>query len=396
MKEKVTGIEKIIVRHENTKTTKNNNIETIESEQNEETEQSGWTPCADCETRSKLNDCKNGCEIIRINLERSLRSEPVFKLMDIDCLHPDPSQPRKTFNEEKLKGLAETLKTQGMLQPIVADESGRIVIGERRWRAAKLAGLDKVPVVIRPNTDEERLIRQAIADAQSEHIPILERAKAWQKLKTAKNLSNSELAAILGISRMYVGQVLHLVGMPQAMVRALEDEKVTSTELADIRALPEEDQMDVFIEVMDRQQSREEIRRMIKDHRHKVISHLRIKHRPKDLYRRLGADNVHQNVVIASNHETMKHFVVKAMVYKLLRGMGRTTVCEMEAGGGVVDIYDAQTGYAYEIESKPRPDTGRIKAERFAGQVKDVLVIDLKKVPDDINGMEGYLKEKVV
>jgi len=152
--------------------------------------------------------------------------------------------------------------------------------------------------------------------------------------------------------------------------------------------------MDAFIEVMDSRKSREEIRTMIKERRHRLVSHLG--HRPKDVFRKLGVDTVHQNVVVASNHESMKHFVVKAMVYKLLREMDRITVCEMEAGGGVVDIYDAQTGYAYEIESKPGPRTGKEKAERFAGQVKDVLIIDLKKVPDDLSGMEGYLKGRVV
>lgn len=357
-------------------------------------------PCADCKVRSELDNCRHGCEILA-------RNEPVFQSMDIDLLHPDPSQPRKTFTDEKLKGLAETLKTQGMLQPMVVDEDGRIVLGERRWRAAKLAGLKQVPVIVRHTNDP--LLCQLIADAHSEEIPIFEKVKAWHTYREQNNLSVETLADLLGLSRWYTHLLLGLIGMPKAMEDALKANKISATDLAEIRTLPEEEQMDTLRLCIDRQRSREEMRKLIKAKKQKLISEVRrpsrkpeeeyfndSENRPKDVLRRIGVDNVHQNVVVASNHETTKHFVVKALIYKLLRAMGRITMCEMEAGTGVVDIFDTETRYAYEVESDPGPNTAREKVKQFANRVRDVLIINLNKVPDDLVAMETYLKTRIV
>ena len=82
------------------------------------------------------------------------------------------------------------------------------------------------------------------------------------------------------------------------------------------------------------------------------------------------------------------------MLYKLLREEGKPTGCEMETGGGVADIVDLHTGYAYEVESKPSMKRWKDKTKNL--NVTDVLIIDLNKTPDDIAGMEEYLRSRIV
>jgi len=204
------------------------NTETEELDNRNENDWAG--PCADCETRSKFSECKCGCELIA-------RCEPVLNWVETDTLHPDPLQPRKKFNEDSLRRLAGTLKGQGLLEPIVVDETGQIVLGERRWRAAKMAGLAKVLVIKQPITAEERFIRQLISDAHSEAINPIERAKAWQTLKEIRNLTYDELGELLGMNKSTIYRTLCLADMPKPMVKALEEERITAMDLAEIRSL---------------------------------------------------------------------------------------------------------------------------------------------------------------
>src|SRR5947209_250810 len=99
-----------------------------------------------------------------------------IEMMDPNKIKPDPNQPRKTFDEEKIRLLAETYKIEGMITPIEVDEKLKIIIGERRWKAAILARLKKIPVVVNPS--KNRLQRQLIEEFQKENISPLERAKA--------------------------------------------------------------------------------------------------------------------------------------------------------------------------------------------------------------------------
>ena len=106
-----------------------------------------------------------------------------LKQISIDKIKPDKNQPRKTFDKETIKGLADTYKNQGVIEPIEVDENNIIVTGERRWRASKLAKINTIPCKIKRGlTKETRLERQLIEDIQKEGIPIPERDKGWWKL----------------------------------------------------------------------------------------------------------------------------------------------------------------------------------------------------------------------
>ena len=145
----------------------------------------------------------------------------------IDLVHANPNQPRKTFHEESLNELAESIKTHGVLQPLVVTKIGeyyRIVAGERRFRAAKKAGLTMVPVIIKDLTEQEVREIALVENLQREDLNPMEESEALYNLLTENNLTQEALAHAIGKSRPAVANSLRLLTLPvevQAMVREL-------------------------------------------------------------------------------------------------------------------------------------------------------------------------------
>jgi len=145
----------------------------------------------------------------------------------IDLISPNPNQPRKTFNEESLQELAESIAGHGILQPLVVTKFGetyRIVAGERRFRAAKLAGLSAVPVIIKELTEQEVREIALVENLQREDLNPMEESEALYNLLTENNLTQEALAHAIGKSRPAVANSLRLLTLPvevQMMVRDL-------------------------------------------------------------------------------------------------------------------------------------------------------------------------------
>jgi len=154
-------------------------------------------------------------------------AELEIKLVDVDKIKPDKDQPRKTFDEESLKELAETFKTQGIIQPIEIDENYQIIIGERRWRAAKLAGLKQIPCkIVRGLTLEQKLERQLIENIHHEPLNDLEKAKSIKRLMEIKGWSATNVTLVLGMSLPYVQRLLSLVDAPKEVKKLIEDKGI--------------------------------------------------------------------------------------------------------------------------------------------------------------------------
>ena len=144
--------------------------------------------------------------------------------LDLSLIVPDEDQPRKDFSEEALAALANSIREHGVLQPIVVvkDEAKyKIVAGERRYRASKLAGLEKIPAIIRTLDAQNRLELSIIENAQREDL------NAYAKLKNQFNLSQSEIAVRVGKSESSIVNTMRLLNLPDEVKHAMIEHNLT-------------------------------------------------------------------------------------------------------------------------------------------------------------------------
>ena len=154
--------------------------------------------------------------------------------LKIDDIISNPFQPRKTFDEEKLNDLTNSIKERGIIQPIVVrpsksqDEKFEIIAGERRWLAAKKANLDSVPVVIL-NVDDEKSLEFAIVEnVQRQDLNPIEEAKGYQKLIDEFNYNQEKLSKFIGKSRSYIANSLRLLSLSPDVVDHMEKGNLTA------------------------------------------------------------------------------------------------------------------------------------------------------------------------
>lgn len=146
--------------------------------------------------------------------------QPPSRIVDIPVsdIHPNPSQPRKDFDDAALGELAESIARSGVLQPIIvrADDKGyELIAGERRWRAATHAGLATVPAILRAASDSESLELALIENIQRQNLNPIEQAKAYKDLIERFALTQDEAAARLGKKRSTIANILRLLDLPQ-------------------------------------------------------------------------------------------------------------------------------------------------------------------------------------
>ena len=158
------------------------------------------------------------------------KKESKLKELKLDDIIRDEDQPRREFNKEALEALAASIKEHGVLQPIVVtkeDGKYKIVAGERRWRASKIAGLDKIPAIIRTLDSQNRLELSIIENAQREDLNAIELATAYAKLKNQFNLSTEDIAAKVGKSEQAVQNTLRLLTLPEDVKKTMVSEGLT-------------------------------------------------------------------------------------------------------------------------------------------------------------------------
>jgi len=152
--------------------------------------------------------------------------------LPVDKLVPNPGQPRKNFDETELQELADSFKIYGIIQPIIAANAGDgtfiIIAGERRTRAARLAGLSTVPAIVRDYTDQKRLEISLVENIQRSDLNPIEEAAAYKNLMDFSSLSQDELAARMGKNRSTVANALRLLKLPVEFQKSIEEGKVSS------------------------------------------------------------------------------------------------------------------------------------------------------------------------
>lgn len=164
--------------------------------------------------------------------------------LPIDRIEPNPLQPRVVFNPEKLNELAQSIRANGVIQPLVVRKSGdsyHLVAGERRWRASKLAGLTEVPVFIHELADDRLLEVALIENIQREDLNPIEIAQAFEKLSTDLGLSHEEIGNRTGKDRSTVTNTLRLLRLPGEVQLLLAERRLSMGHARAILGLPDED-----------------------------------------------------------------------------------------------------------------------------------------------------------
>ena len=200
--------------------------------------------------------------------------------VEVEKIVPNPFQPRREFDEQKLKELAESVRMYGILQPLtvtrneIQREDGtfyteyELVAGERRLRASKLAGLSQVPVIIREgeNNEQEKLELAIIENLQREDLNAVDRALAFRQLADVFGLSHTQVAQKVGRSREYVSNSIRLLGLPDYMLSALKRGEMTEGHARTLLMLndrPEEQDV-VFREILLKKLSVREVERIVR------------------------------------------------------------------------------------------------------------------------------------
>jgi ParB family chromosome partitioning protein len=156
-------------------------------------------------------------------------SEEILEIQ-IDLIRPGEQQPRTSFQEDKLQELAQSIRTSGIIQPLLVRRRGglfELVAGERRWRAAQLAGLARVPAIVREIPDDRLLELALIENIQRQELNPIEEANAYKRLIESLNLTQDDIARRVGRDRSFITNYLRILKLPTEIQNLLEREKLT-------------------------------------------------------------------------------------------------------------------------------------------------------------------------
>jgi ParB family chromosome partitioning protein len=168
----------------------------------------------------------------------------VVREVDPGLVDPNPHQPRKSFEQEALEALSASIRVHGILQPLIVSQKGdryELIAGERRLRAAKIAGLDKVPVLVRSIDEQAKLEIALIENIQREELNAIEMATAYRMLIDQFNLTNAQIGEKVGKDVSTIANTIRLLGMPVEAKQALIEGKITEGHGLAILFIPEKE-----------------------------------------------------------------------------------------------------------------------------------------------------------
>ncbi len=200
--------------------------------------------------------------------------EAVSGLLEVpvNAVGPNPKQPRTKFDDEAIASLAASIREVGILQPIVVRRAGdgryEVIAGERRLRAAKLAGLATVPVVLRDSEDADLLREALIENIHREDLNPIEQAEAFRQLLEELGLKQDQLAERVGVSRSHIANTIRLLALPLEVQQLLTDERISAGHARALLALGDKDAMTslalrVAAEDLSVRQTEEAVRRFV-------------------------------------------------------------------------------------------------------------------------------------
>ncbi len=216
---------------------------------------------------------KKGIDLLINNKidENSVEEKPAEKpdeFVDIDKVEPNKNQPRKKFDEDELIELSESIKQYGIIQPIIVVDRKdyyEIVAGERRWRAARKAGLKKVPVIIKDYTEQEILLISLIENIQRQDLNPIEEAITYKRLLTESDLKQDELAEKVSKSRTAVTNSIRLLKLQEEVQQMLIDEMLSIGQARPLISVENaEKQIELAQEIFDKRLNAREAEKLVK------------------------------------------------------------------------------------------------------------------------------------
>ena len=175
------------------------------------------------------------------NLIEEKQAGEVVRELAVDTIAPNPYQPRKEFPAEELQGLADSIKAQGLLQPIVVrqkDGKYELVAGERRLRATKLAGIEKIPALVRKYNDTESMNLALMENLQRQDLNPIEVANAYSRLMQEGGMTQDELSQKLGVSRSAISNSVRLLSMPEEVQDYVRQGRLNESAARALAGLP--------------------------------------------------------------------------------------------------------------------------------------------------------------
>lgn len=187
----------------------------------------------------------------------------------ISLVEPNPKQPRKTFDEDDLQDLAESIGNDGIIQPILVQDRKdhyEIIAGERRWRASRIAGLKEVPVIVRDYTEEQILKISLIENMQRKDLNPIEEALAYKRLQDEFGRTQDEIAESMSKSRVAITNTMRLLNLTEKVQEMVVDERISSGHARALLAIEDpEEQYNIALKVFDEKWSVREIEKYIKN-----------------------------------------------------------------------------------------------------------------------------------
>ena len=219
-----------------------------------------------------------------------------LKLIRISDIQKNPYQPRKEFSKEKIEELAQSIKENGLIQPIIVRQSPvigyEILAGERRYRASIAAGLSEVPVIIKKLSDQDMMIHSIIENLQREDLNPIEEAKAYQSL-IDKGYTHADIAEKMGKSRPYITNLVRLLTLPDFILTEVESGKLSQAHARLLIQLSTDEQKKLLYRIQTEDLSVRQVEHLLKEEKNKKKSKEKdhfIKEEEENLKKLLGLD----------------------------------------------------------------------------------------------------------
>ena len=219
-----------------------------------------------------------------------------FKLISISDIQKNPYQPRKEFSKEKIQELAQSIKENGLIQPIIVRQSPvigyEILAGERRYRASIAAGLSEIPVIIKKLSDQDMMVHSIIENLQREDLNPIEEAKAYQSL-IEKGYTHADIAAKMGKSRPYITNLVRLLTLPDFILNEVEAGKLSQAHARLLIQLSTDEQKKLLYRIQTEDLSVRQVEHLLKEEKNKKKSKEKnhfIKEEEENLKKLLGLD----------------------------------------------------------------------------------------------------------